>query len=87
MGAAKRTTSDEKIGSESSELPGPVWYLEQFRSHIGTIHQLFKYCPPQQWKTLSLAIGDALAEVGKKIGLKVDHYVKPRTKSPKKNRA
>ena len=77
----------KKIGSESSELPGPEWYLEQFRSHIGAIDELFKACPPQKWKTLSMAIRDALAEVGEKIGLKVDIYVKPRTKSPKKNRA
>ena len=58
-----------------SETPEPEWYLEQFRSHIVTIHKLFKACPPQQWKALSLAIGDALAEVGEKIGLKVDLHV------------
>ena len=78
---------DEDIGDEPSEFPEPEWYLEQFRSHVSTIHDLFKACPPQQWKTLSLAIRDALAGAGEKIGLKVDHYVKPRTKSPKKNRA
>jgi hypothetical protein len=66
---------EEDIGSEPSELPEPEWYLEQFRSHVSTIHELFKDCPPQQWKTLSLAIGDALAEVGEKIGLKVDLHV------------
>jgi hypothetical protein len=80
MGAAKRTTSDEKIGSEPSELPGPEWYLEQFRSHIGAIDELFRACPPQQWKTLSMAIKDALAEVGEKIGLKVNIYVKTEDK-------
>ena len=82
MCAAKGTTSDEKIGSESSESPGPEWYLEQFRSHIGAIDELFKACPPQQWKTLSLAIRDALADVGQKIGLKVDIYVKTEDKEP-----
>jgi hypothetical protein len=82
MDAAKRTTSDEKNGSEPSELPGPEWYLEQFRSHIGAIHALFKACPPQQWKTLSLAIRDALTEVGEKTGLKIDIYVNPMDKEP-----
>jgi len=31
--------------SNLSEMPDPEWYLEQFRSHIGTIHELFKVCP------------------------------------------
>src|SRR6266436_8085630 len=39
-------------------------------------------CPPQQWKTLSLAIRDALAGAGEKIGLKVDIYVKTEDKEP-----
>jgi len=64
----------KKIGSEPSELPGPEWYLEHFRSHVSAIDELFKACPPQQWKILSMAIKDALAEVGKKTGLKVDIY-------------
>jgi hypothetical protein len=55
---------------------------EQFRSHIGAINELFKACPPQQWKTLSLAIRDALAGAGEKIGLKVDIYVKTEDKEP-----
>jgi hypothetical protein len=50
-----------------SEIPDPEWYLEQFRSHIGMIHELFKDCPAQQRKALSLAIGDALAGVRKTI--------------------
>jgi hypothetical protein len=70
----------KKIGSNPSELPGPEWYLEQFRSHIGAIDELFRACPPQQWKTLSMAIKDALAEVGEKIGLKVNIYVKTEDK-------
>ena len=82
MDAAKRTTSDEKNGSKPSELPGPEWYLEEFRSHIGAIDELFKACPPQQWKTLSLAIRDALAGAGEKIGLKTDIYVKTDDKEP-----
>ena len=82
MDAAKRTTSDEKNGSKLSELPGPEWYLEEFRSHIGAIDELFKACPPQQWKTLSLAIRDALAGAGEKIGLKADIYVKTDDKEP-----
>jgi hypothetical protein len=53
-----------------------------FRSHIGAIDELFKACPPQQWKTLSLAIRDALAGAGEKIGLKVDIYVKIEDKEP-----
>ena len=58
-----------------SETPEPEWYLEQFRSHIVTIHKLFKACQPQQWKALSLAIGDALAEVGEKAAVKAGHYI------------
>jgi hypothetical protein len=67
--------NDEDIGGEPSEFPEPEWYLEQFRSHVSTIHDLFKACPPQQWKALSLAIGDALAEVGEKAGVKAGHYI------------
>ena len=82
MCAAKGTTSDEKIGSEPPESPGPEWYLEQFRSHVGAIDELFKACPPQQWKTLSLAIRDALVGVSEKIGVKVDIYAKSEDKKP-----
>ena len=32
----------KKILSEPSELPEPEWYLEQFRSHVGAIAELFK---------------------------------------------
>ncbi len=56
-------------------MPDPEWYLEQFRSHIGKIQVLFKVCPPQRWKALSLLIGDALAEVGKKVEVKAGHYI------------
>jgi hypothetical protein len=73
---------DEDIGGEPLEFPEPEWYLEQFRSHVSTIHDLFKACPPQQWKTLSLAIGDALAEVREKIGLRVDFHVQAGHKEP-----
>jgi hypothetical protein len=72
----------KKIGSEPSELPEPEWYLEQFRSHVGAIDELFKACPPQQWKTLSLAIRDALVGVSEKIGVKVDIYAKSEDKKP-----
>ena len=56
---------EEEIGSEASRSPEPEWYLEQFRVHFGTIQGLFEACPPQQWETLSLALGDALDAVGK----------------------
>jgi hypothetical protein len=79
---AKRTS----VRGQPSDTPEPQWYLEQFRSHIGMIHQLFKACPPQQWKTLSLAIADALAEVGERIGLKVDRYIQPKGMSQKEKR-
>jgi hypothetical protein len=78
---------EEDIGSEPSEFPEPEWYLEQFRSHIITIQELFKACPPQQWKTLSLAIGDALAEAGEKAGLKVERYVQTDDMSRKEKRS
>ena len=61
--------------SKLSEMPDPEWYLEQFRSHIGTIHELFKVCPPQRWKALSWSIANALAEVGEKAGVKAGHYI------------
>ena len=62
---------EEEIGSEASKSPEPEWYLEQFRVHFGTIQSLFEACPPQQWETLSLALGDALDAVGKKVIEKV----------------
>ena len=62
---------EEEIGSEASKSPEPEWYLEQFRVHFGTIQSLFEACPPQQWETLSLALGDALDAVGKKVVEKV----------------
>ena len=61
--------------SKLSEMPDPEWYLEQFRSHFGTIHELFKVCPPQRWKALSWLIANALAEVGEKAGVKAGHYI------------
>jgi len=72
----------KKIGSEPSELPGPEWYLEHFRSHVSAIDELFKACPPQQWKIMSLAITDALVGVSEKIGVKVDIYAKSEDKKP-----
>ena len=72
----------KEIGSEPSELPGQEWYLEQFRCHVEAIDELFKACPPQQWKSMSLAIRDALAQVGQKFGLRVDICVKPEGKDP-----
>ena len=62
---------EEEIGSEASKSPEPEWYLEQFRVHFGTIQALFEACPPQQWEALSLALGDALDAVGKKVVAKV----------------
>jgi hypothetical protein len=72
---AKVLTVAKQHRSKLSEMPDPEWYLEQFRSHIGTIHELFKVCPPQRWKALSRSIGDALAEVGEKAGVKAGHYI------------
>ena len=62
---------EEEIGSEASKSPEPEWYLEQFRVHFGTIQTLFEACPPQQWEALSLALGEALDAVGKKLGATV----------------
>ena len=62
---------EEEIGSVASKSPEPEWYLEQFRVHFGTIQSLFEACPPQQWEALSLALGDALDAVGKKVVAKV----------------
>ena len=70
---------EEEIGSDSKS-PEPELYLEHFRVHCGAIDALFKACPPRQWETLSLAIRDALDEVGKNAGLKVDLYVKSEDK-------
>jgi hypothetical protein len=64
----------------------PEWYLAQFRSHIGKIHELFKAVPPQQWKALSLSIGDALAKVGEKAGVKARRYVQSEDTSRKVKR-
>jgi hypothetical protein len=72
--------------SKLIEMPDPEWYLEQFRSHIGKIHELFKAVPPQQWKALSLSIGDALARVGEKAGVKARHYVQTEDMSRKVKR-
>ena len=72
--------------SNLSEIPDPEWYLEQFRSHIGTIHELFKVCPPQRWKALSWSIANALAEVGEKAGVKAGHYIHIEDKSWKEKR-
>jgi hypothetical protein len=63
----EKPVKEEEIGSEASKSPEPEWYLEKFRFHFGTIQALFKTCPPQQWKALSLALGDALDAVGKKV--------------------
>ena len=79
---AKVLTVAKQHRSKLSEMPDPEWYLEQFRSHIGTIHELFKVCPPQRWKTLSWSIGDALAEVGEKAGVKAGHYIHIEDMSP-----
>ena len=70
--------------SKLPEMPDPQWYLEQFRSHIGKIHELFKVCPPQQWKALSLSIGNALSEVAKKTEVKATRCVRNEAKSRKK---
>ena len=72
---AKVLTVAKQYRSKLSEVPDPEWYLEQFRSHIGKIHELFKACPPQKWKALSWSIGDALAEAGEKVGVKAGHYI------------
>ena len=73
--SAKALSVAQRYQSKLSETPDPEWYLEQFRSHIGKIQVLFKVCPPQRWKALSLLIGDALAEVGEKVGVKAGHYI------------
>ena len=75
-----KVLKEEEIGSEASTSPEPELYLEHFRAHCGAIDALFKACPPRQWETLSLAIRDALDEVGKNAGLKVDLYVKSEDK-------
>ena len=72
---AKVLTVPKQYRSKLAEIPDPGWYLEQFRSHVGKIHELFKVCPPQQWKALSSSIGHALAEVGEKVGVKAGHYI------------
>ena len=71
--------------SKLPEMPDPQWYLEQFRSHIGKIHELFKVCPPQQWKALSLSIGNALSEVAKKTEVKAGHCIQMRPRAGRKN--
>src|SRR5438132_11031809 len=68
---AKIFNASKQYRSKLSEMPNPEWYLEQFRSHVGKIHELFKICPPRQWKALSLSIEDALSEVGEKAR----HYI------------
>jgi hypothetical protein len=65
-----------------SEIPDPDWYLQQFRSHVDKIHELFKVCPPQRWKALSLSIGDALAMVGEKSGVKAGRYFPTQEREP-----
>jgi hypothetical protein len=72
---AKVVTPAKHYRSKLSEMPDPDWYLGQFRSHIAKIHELFKVCPPQHWKALSSSIGDALAEVGEKAGLKAGRFI------------
>ena len=72
---AKVLTVAKQHRGKLSEMPDPEWYLKQFRSHIGMIHELFKVCPPQRWKALSWSIGDALAKVGEKAGMKAGHYI------------
>jgi hypothetical protein len=83
---AKVLTVPKQYRSKRSEMPDPGWYLEQFRSHVGKIHELFKVCPPQQWKALSLSIGDALAEVGEKAGVKAGRYIQIEDVSLKEKR-
>ena len=83
---AKVLTVAKQHRSKLSEMPDPEWYLEQFRSHIGTIHELFKVCPPQQCKALSSSIGHALAEVGEKVGVKAGHYIQTEDMSRKEKR-
>ena len=83
---AKVLTVAKQYRIKRSEIPDPGWYLEQFRSHVGKIHELFKVCPPQQWKALSLSIGDALAEVGEKVGVKADHFIQIKDLSLKEKR-
>ena len=83
---AKVLTVAKQHRSKLSEMPDPEWYLEQFRSHIGTIHELFKVCPPQRWKALSWSIANALAEVGEKAGVKAGHYIHIEDMSRKEKR-
>ena len=83
---AKVLTVAKQYRSKRSEMPDPGWYLEQFRSHVGKIHELFKVCPPQQWKPLSLSIGDVLAEVGEKVGGKAGRYIQIENMSLKEKR-
>ena len=83
---AKDLPAAKHYRSKLSEIPDPDWYLEQFRSHIGEIHELFKLCPPQQWKALSLSIGKALAEVGDKAGVKPGRYIQTEGMSQKGKR-
>jgi hypothetical protein len=83
---AKVLPAAKRYRSKLSEIPDPDWYLEQFRSHIGEIHELFKLCPPQQWKALSLSIGEALAEVGEKAGVKAGRFIQTEVMNPKKKR-
>ena len=83
---AKILTVAKQYRSKLSDIPDPDWYLEQFRSHIGTIHGLFKVCPPQRWKALSLSLGDALAGVGEKAGVKTGHYIQNEDISRKEKR-
>ena len=80
---AKVLTVPKQYRSKLSEMPDPDWYLEQFRSHVGKIHDLFKVCPPQKWKALSSSIGHALAEVGEKVGVKAGHYIQTEDMSRK----
>ena len=84
--SAKALSVAQRYQSKLSETPDPEWYLEQFRSHIGKIQVLFKVCPPQRWKALSLLIGDALAEVGEKVGVKAGHYIQIKDMSRKAKR-
>jgi len=83
---AKVLTVPKQYRSKLSEMPDPDWYLEQFRSHVGKIHELFKVCPPQQWKALSSSIGHALAEIGEKVGVKAGHYIQTEDMSRKEKR-
>ena len=81
---AKVLTVAKRYRIKRSEIPDPERYLEQFRSHVGKIHELFKVCPPQQWKALSLSIGDALTEIGAKVGVKAGRCIQIEDKSVKR---